>query len=154
MAKPVVASTEPTSSAPELQGEAVKECPQGVSILQHVAAGSLLGLGFATRGGPADTGLAKQYRQQHLVGQYQHQYAEGGGEDQVLAHPNVDDYQHREAHCVGQQGHGSGEEQERKASRAAVSLSAPRPMSCIMPFIFCALWDRPMAKIRKGTSIE
>ncbi|MNR51103.1 hypothetical protein D3C85_1707300 [compost metagenome] len=42
----------------------------------------------------------------------------------------------------------------RKVKRAATSLSAPRPMSCMMPFIFCAPWLRPMAKTRNGTRIE
>ncbi|MNG21647.1 hypothetical protein D3C84_1060380 [compost metagenome] len=42
----------------------------------------------------------------------------------------------------------------RKVKRAAISLSAPRPMSCMMPFIFCAPWLRPMANTRKGTKIE
>ncbi|MNC35153.1 hypothetical protein D3C75_836260 [compost metagenome] len=42
----------------------------------------------------------------------------------------------------------------RKVKRAATSLSAPRPMSCMMPFIFCAPWLRPMANTRKGTRIE
>ena len=38
--------------------------------------------------------------------------------------------------------------------RAATSLCAPRPMSCMMPFIFCAPCDTPIAKTRNGTRIE
>ncbi|MCY1563263.1 hypothetical protein D9M68_1007830 [compost metagenome] len=42
----------------------------------------------------------------------------------------------------------------RKVRRAAVrALSAP--LDCrAMPLIFCTPWEMPMAKIRKGTSIE
>ncbi|MCY1438060.1 hypothetical protein D9M71_542440 [compost metagenome] len=42
----------------------------------------------------------------------------------------------------------------RKVLRAATSLWVPRPMSCMMPFIFCAAWDTPMANTRNGTRME
>ena len=42
----------------------------------------------------------------------------------------------------------------RKVKRAATRRCAPRPMSCMIPFIFCAPWLTPMAKTRKGTRIE
>ncbi|MNE42201.1 hypothetical protein D3C80_1363120 [compost metagenome] len=42
----------------------------------------------------------------------------------------------------------------RKVKRAATTRCMPRPMSCMMPFIFCAPWLMPMANTRKGTSTE
>ncbi|MNO04155.1 hypothetical protein D3C81_2250820 [compost metagenome] len=42
----------------------------------------------------------------------------------------------------------------RKVKRAATYLWVPRPMSCMMPFIFWVPWEIPMAKIRNGTRIE
>ena len=37
---------------------------------------------------------------------------------------------------------------------AATSLSSPRPISCMIPFIFCAPWLMPIANTRNGTRIE
>ena len=42
----------------------------------------------------------------------------------------------------------------RKVSRAADSFEVPRPISCMMPFIFWAPWLMPMAKTRNGTRTE
>ncbi|MCY1376031.1 hypothetical protein D9M69_634910 [compost metagenome] len=42
----------------------------------------------------------------------------------------------------------------RKVLRAASTRFMPRPISCMTPFIFCAPWLMPMAKIRNGTRIE
>ena len=42
----------------------------------------------------------------------------------------------------------------RNVKRAATSLCVPRPMSCMMPFIFCAPCDTPIANTRNGTRIE
>ena len=42
----------------------------------------------------------------------------------------------------------------RNVHRAATQRDAPRPMSCLMPFIFWVPWLTPMANTRKGTSTE
>ena len=75
-------------------------------------------------------------------------------ERQVLDDRDVDHHQHREADGVGQQRGEPGEEQAPEGVARGDQLCVPRPMSCMMPFIFCAPWLTPIAKTRKGTRIE
>ena len=53
-----------------------------------------------------------------------------------------------------QQRREAGQEQAAEGVARGDQRCVPRPMSCMMPFIFCAPWLTPIANTRNGTRIE